>query len=66
LKRESVNDAQHVLDLLKFGSLSVANGAQHVLALDQMRPDAESIKEILILSGDRHKDQEVGLGDGRL
>lgn len=50
LKRESVNDAQPVIELLKFGSLSVANGAQLVLALDQMRPDVGSIKEILILS----------------
>ena len=67
LKRERVNDAQPVIELLQFGNICVINGALEVLAFDQMRPEAETIREILILSRDIHtrKDKVVGIVDGR-
>lgn len=70
LKRKNINDGKPVLELLKFGSVSVICGALEVLAIDQMLPDDETIKDILLLSWDinKHKDRvgyEYGLIDSR-
>lgn len=71
LKRKSVFDAQPVLELLNFGSLSVICGALEVLAVDKMLPPNNEIEEILRISWDinKHKDRtghEYGLTDPRM
>jgi hypothetical protein len=70
LTRESINDAKPILDLFKFGSVSVIHGAVLTLAVDKMTPNPEEIKEILHFCRDinKHKDRighEYGLMDVR-
>jgi hypothetical protein len=70
LTRESINDGTPALELLKFGSISVISGALGALAIDQMKPHDDIIKEILLLCKDinKHKDRighEYGLIDNR-
>lgn len=71
LTRESIEDAKPIIELLGFGSVSVISGALSVLAIDQMIPPANEIKEIIKLSWDinKHKDRlghEYGLIDSRI
>jgi hypothetical protein len=70
LKRKSLSDGSPVLELLRFGSVSVINGALKALAIDQMTPTEDEIRKILFVSKDinKHKDRighEYGLMDGR-
>jgi hypothetical protein len=70
LKRQSPADAGPVIELLKRGSLSVAEGAVTPLAYDAMNPSTEQINEIIQLCWDlhRHPDRvgmEHGLADPR-
>jgi hypothetical protein len=70
LKRKSINDAMPVLELLEFGSVSVIHGALLALAIDQMKPDVNEVREILSYCKDinKHKDRigyEFGLMDSR-
>lgn len=70
LKRKSINDGNPVLEVLDFGSVSVIHGALLALAIDQMKPDENEIRNILSLCKniDKHKDrigQEFGLIDSR-
>lgn len=70
LKRKSINDGSPVLELLDFGSVSVIHGALLALAIDQMKPDENEIRNILSLCKDinKHKDRvghEFGLMDSR-
>jgi hypothetical protein len=70
LKRKSINDGSPVLELLDFGSVSVVHGALLALAIDQMKPDENEIRNILSLCKDmnKHKDRtghEFGLMDSR-
>jgi hypothetical protein len=70
LKRKSIQDAQPVLELLKFGSTSVIHGALYVLAIDKMIPTSNAIEEIIKICWDinKHKDRtgrEYGLVDPR-
>ena len=59
LKRKSSNDAQPILYLLRFGGLSLVDGALNPLAYDKMMPPKEEIIELIQLSWDlhRHKDR---------
>lgn len=71
LKRNSTNDGQLILELLKAGSVSVINGALYALAIDNMIPNEEIITQILEKCRDinKHKDRigyEFGLLDSRL
>jgi hypothetical protein len=70
LKRKSINDGSAVLELLDFGSVSLIHGALLALAIDQMKPDENEIRNILSLCKDihKHKDRigyEFGLMDSR-
>ena len=70
LKRKSINDGSPVLELLDFGSVSVIHGALLALAIDQMKPEENEIRNILSLCKDinKHKDRigyEFGLMDSR-
>ncbi|HMT29543.1 MAG TPA: hypothetical protein PKD91_09720 [Bacteroidia bacterium] len=70
LKRNSIFDAQPILDLLSFGSTSVICGALEVLAIDKMLPPNNEIEEIIKICWDinKHKDRighEFGLTDPR-
>lgn len=58
LKRKSVNDGEPVRELLKFGSLSVIEGALTALVIDKMIPLPKVIKKILLICKDinKHKD----------
>ncbi len=71
LKRKSINDGSPILELLEFGGVSVIQGALLALAMDQMKPDANEIRSILLKCKDihKHKDRlghEFGLIDSRL
>ncbi len=71
LKRNSIFDAQPVLELLSFGSISVICGALQALAVDKMLPPKNEMEEILKISRDvnKHKDRiglEYGLMDPRI
>jgi hypothetical protein len=71
LKRKSINDATPVIELLKFGSVSVVAGALLSLAVDRMKPANNEIEEILKRSRDinKHPDRigrEFGLIDSRI
>lgn len=71
LKRESINDAKPVIELLKFGSVSVIDGALLSLAVDRMMPTNDEIEEIIKRSWDinNHPDRigyEFGLVDSRI
>jgi hypothetical protein len=63
LKRQSLQDVNPVVELLKFGNSSVIEGAVTALAYDQMKPDNESIEKIIKLSWDWRN--EKGYGDNR-
>ncbi len=67
LKRYSLNDALPVLELLRFGGLSIVSGCLMPLAYDRMQPDTNQIKELIQLSWNlhQHKDFELGYGDPR-
>ena len=70
LKRKSINDGSPVLELLEFGSVSVIQGALLALAIDQMKPDENEVRNILSFCKDinKHKDRighEFGLMDSR-
>ncbi len=67
LKRRNLQDASPVIELLRFGKLSVLNGATSVLAFDDMAPPEEEIKEIIALL-DAQDETEIsirGLTDPR-
>ncbi|MFH6985631.1 hypothetical protein [Marinoscillum luteum] len=71
LARESVNDARKVIELLKFGSVSVISGSLLSLPTDRMIPPREEIKEVIERSWDinKHPDRighEFGLIDSRI
>ena len=71
LKRKSIHDGEPVIDALKFGRYSVINGALFALAVDQMVPKENEIKEIIKLCKNinKHKDRighEYGLIDSRI
>ncbi len=71
LTRESVNDAWKIIELLKFGGISVISGALLSLPTDRMIPNKEEIKEIIRRSWDinKHPDRighEFGLIDSRI
>jgi hypothetical protein len=71
LKRNSIFDAQPVLELLSFGSTSVICGALEVLAIDKMLPPKNEIEQIIKISWNinKHKDRighEYGLMDPRV
>ncbi|MDR1284818.1 MAG: hypothetical protein LBJ88_01295 [Campylobacteraceae bacterium] len=63
LKRQSLQDGNLVVELLKFGNFSVIEGAVMALAYDQMKPDNESAEKIIKLSWDWRN--EKGYGDNR-
>ena len=67
LKRKSLSDVEPVIDLLKFGNLSVLNGATDILTYDDMIPSEADIKTIISLM-DNKKEEDIsirGLGDPR-
>ena len=71
IKRKNIYDAQPVLELLNFGSISVISGALYALAIDKMLPPKTEIEEILQICWDinKHKDRvghEFGLIDPRI
>jgi len=71
LARESIEDASSVIELLRFGSVSVISGALESLAIDQMQPPINEIREIIKMSWDinKHKDRigsEFGIIDSRI
>ncbi len=59
LKRKSIFDAQPILHLLKFGGLSLVDGALNPLSYDKMMPPEKEIIELLQLCWDlnKHKDR---------
>jgi hypothetical protein len=64
LKRESINDAKPVLELLRFGGLSIVDGALSPLGYDKMLPDEKQIKQLINLSWNLHKHKDlVGFED---
>jgi hypothetical protein len=67
LKRKSLSDASPVLELLRFGGLSIVSGCLNPLGYDKMHPDENQIKQLIKLSWDlhKHKDCEPGYGDPR-
>jgi hypothetical protein len=70
LKRKSINDGSPVLELLEFGSVSVISGALKALAIDQIIPNKNDVRKILLQCRDinKHKDRighEYGLLDSR-
>lgn len=67
LKRKSLNDVEPVIELLKFGNLSVLNGATDVLTFDDMQPAEEDIKTIISILNikDESEISIRGLGDPR-
>ncbi|HEX8018382.1 hypothetical protein [Mucilaginibacter sp.] len=54
LKRQSINDAVPVINLLKNGGLSTVDGALLVLGVDRMLPPASQISELITLGWDLH------------
>lgn len=58
LKRASLNDAKPVIELLKFGGLSLVDGALNPLAYDKMVPPKDEIIELLNLCWDLHKHRD--------
>lgn len=71
LKRDSINDAKPVIDLLNFGSVSVISGALYSLPIDRMIPPESEIELIINKSWDinKHPDRvghEFGLIDARI
>lgn len=67
LKRRSLNDAEAVIDLLKFGNLSVMAGATAILTYDDMIPAEAEVKVIISLM-DSKKEEDIairGLPDPR-
>jgi hypothetical protein len=60
IKRDSLNDAKPVLELLLFGEISVIDGATSALAYDDMTPPEEEIKAIIALL-DSHKEEELSI-----
>ena len=71
LSRKSIEDAAPVIELLRFGSVSVISGALKSLAVDQMQAPINEMKEIIKVSWDinKHKDRighEFGLIDSRI
>ncbi len=70
LKRQSLTDAVPVLELLKFGGLSVVDGCLNPLGYDKMQPSNNHIEELIKLCWNlhKHKDrigQESGFCDPR-
>jgi len=68
LKRNSINDAKPVIDLLNVGSVSVISGALYSLAIDKMIPPKNEIEFIIKKSWNinKHLDRighEFGLID---
>lgn len=54
LTRHSLHDAQPVIELLKFGGLSLVDGALKPLGDDRMMPPQEEITKIIELSWNLH------------
>ncbi len=67
LKRNSLNDATPVLELLKFGGLSIVSGCLNPLGYDKMLPNENQINELIKLTWDlhKHKDYDSGYSDPR-
>ena len=65
LKRQSINDAQPVLELLKKGAHSVICGCLNPLGYDQMIPPEAEIKELIKLAWDLHENTEKHFCDPR-
>jgi len=67
LKRNSLHDATPVLELLKFGGLSVVSGCLNPLGYDKMLPNENQINELIKLAWDlhKHKDYDSGYSDPR-
>lgn len=67
LKRTSINDGKPVIELLKFGGLSLVDGALTPLGYDRMIPPQDQISEIITLSWDLHKHKDrIGHENGYL
>lgn len=58
LKRTSLHDAQPIIELLKFGGLSIVDGALNPLGYDKMSPPTKQINELIDLSWDLHKHKD--------
>jgi hypothetical protein len=67
LKRRSLSDAEPVLELLRFGRLSIVDGCLNPLGYDRMQPEENQVKELIKLSWDlhEHEDYEPEYGDPR-
>ena len=65
LKRNSINDASPILDLLKKGGFSIQSGCLDALGYDKMIPTDEQICELIKLSWDIHLNKERGYADPR-
>ena len=67
LIRKSLHDASPVLELLRFGGLSIVDGCLNPLGYDRMQPDESQITELIELSWDlhKHRDYEPAYGDPR-
>lgn len=67
LKRNSLHDATPVLELLKFGGLSVVSGCLNPLGYDKMLPNENQISELIKQAWDlhKHKDYAPGYDDPR-
>lgn len=55
IKRGSHQDARPVLELLKFGGLSVVSGALTVLGYDRMVPSRAEVKELIDVCWNLHR-----------
>lgn len=58
LNRNSINDAKPIIDLLKFGGLSLVDGALNPLAYDRMSPNNQEINELIKLGWNLHKHKD--------
>jgi hypothetical protein len=70
LKRDSITDSRPVIELLKFGGLSLVDGALNPLGYDKMAPPKEEVITLINLAWDlhKHKDRignEAGYSDPR-
>jgi hypothetical protein len=67
LKRKFLNDAEPVIELTKFGGLSVVSGALHAITFDKMLPANTEIIELLELGWNLHKHKDrIGHENGYL
>ena len=58
LKRQSLSDAKPILELLKFGGLSVVDGCLNPLAYDKMTPTENQITELVSLCWNLHNHRD--------